>query len=47
MAAKDALSTLAEVIDHVEQLREELLSTQRALEKMERPKTTGSGTEKR
>jgi hypothetical protein len=39
MPTKDAPKTLGEVIDHVERLREELLTLQRALEKMERAKT--------
>jgi hypothetical protein len=35
MATKDAPLTLTEVIDHVERIREELLTVQRALEKIE------------
>jgi hypothetical protein len=42
MPTKDAPKTLGEVIDYVERLREELLTLQRALEKMERPRTAGS-----
>jgi hypothetical protein len=43
MAANDAPKTIEEVIDQVEWLREELLTVQRVLEKMERPKTSVSG----
>jgi hypothetical protein len=42
MAAKDAPKTIGNIIDNVERLREELLAIQRALEKMERPKTARS-----
>jgi hypothetical protein len=42
MPTKDAPKTIGEVIDHVERLREELLTLQRALEKMERVKTAGA-----
>jgi len=49
MATSDAPKTIGEVIDYVERLREELLTLQRSLEKMERPKTSvsGDGTKKR
>lgn len=36
MASNDAPKTIGEVIDYVERLREELLTLQRSLEKMER-----------
>jgi hypothetical protein len=45
MATNDPPKTLEEVIDHVEQLREELLTLQRALEKMEGAQTAGSDAE--
>jgi hypothetical protein len=49
MPTKDALTTIGEVIDHVERLREELLTVQRALERMENPETSvsGDGTKRR
>jgi len=48
MPTKDAFKTIGEVIDHVEWLREELLTIQRALEKMESLETSvsGDGTKK-
>ncbi len=42
LATNDAPKTIGEVVDHVERLREELLTLQRALEKMERAKTAGA-----
>jgi hypothetical protein len=36
MATNDTPKTIGEVIDYVERLREELLTLQRSLEKMER-----------
>jgi hypothetical protein len=44
MATKDAPLTLTEVIEHVERIREELLTVQRALEKMERAQIGGPHT---
>lgn len=41
MATKDVPLTLTEVIDHVESIRDELLTIQRALEKMERAQIGG------
>jgi len=45
MATKDTPQTIGEVIDNVERLREELLTIQRSLEKMERAPTAGSDAE--
>jgi hypothetical protein len=42
MALKDAPLTLSEIIDYLERLREELLTVQRALEKLEYAKTVRS-----
>jgi hypothetical protein len=42
MATKDTPQTIGEVIDNVERLREELLTIQRSLEKMERAQTFAS-----
>jgi hypothetical protein len=44
MATKDAPKTIEEVIDYVERLREELLTLQRSLEKMEGATAAASGT---
>jgi hypothetical protein len=44
MATKDAPKTIGEVIDYVERLREELLTLQRSLERMERATAAGSDT---
>jgi len=49
MASSDAPKTIGEVLDFVERIREELLTLQRSLDKMERAtaSVSGDGTKKR